>query len=292
MVITNRHNLPTAIVTAMEKIEAKYDAGDSDRTVSSLHEPPRSVLLKQQFRGELSADVSERIASLLGSAFHHVMEQAAPSGAVVEERFSTDVLGWKISGAVDIYHEATAHIQDYKVLSVWAVTIGDAVTEYTKKLNTYAYILRANGRPVKRLSILVLFRDWQAREARRSPDYPQQQIIEYDLDVWPEAEAELYVKALTDRHQTAQVAFDRDGELPECTDDEKWAKPTTYAAMKPGAKRASKVFEDHNEATAYAGSQMVVETRHGEYTKCMHFCNVRSVCSVGKSLELAAEAAF
>lgn len=290
MNITNHHNLPEAIVRAMQS--DSYDAGKSDATVSSLHEPPRVVILRQKHKGELTYDVSERIASLLGTAFHKVMETSAVAGEIVEKRYYTGALGWTVSGQVDKY--SGSHIVDWKVLSVWAVTVGDAIKEYTKKLNTYAWILRQNGLEVKKLSIVVLFRDWQAREARSNPDYPQAQVVEYDLEVWEPHHAEGYVLGLVERHQGAQVSFDGYGDLPTCTEEEKWSKPTRYAVMKGDNKRATKVCDTYSEALqASAGiPKSRVETRAGEDTRCMHFCPVRTVCEHGKSLQIAAEEAF
>lgn len=293
MNLTNRHSLPESIVLALEKAESAYSAGASDATVSSLHEPPRMVLLKKQ--GELTSDVSERLASLLGTAFHHVMELAAVEGDVVEERYFTEVLGWTISGQIDAYTPADAHLKDYKVISVWAVTVGSAVEEYTKKLNTYAYILRQNGLKVDKLSIIVFFRDWKAREARRDQNYPQQQVIEYDLDVWPAEKAREHVFTRVEIHQAAVAAYDMDKALPECTPEDKWAKSEKWAVYKGANKRATKLCDSKVEARAYVGSTtqgMRIEKRPGEATRCMHWCPVRTVCSVGKELEMAAEAAF
>lgn len=293
--LTNRHGLPEVIVRALQKADAEYDGHGSDATVSSLHEPPRVRLLKQKFKGEISADVSERINSLLGTAFHHVAEMAAAgmNSASVEKRVHADVLGWDVSGKYDYFDETEKHLRDWKVLSVWSITLGNAIEEYTKKLNTYAYLMRQNGIEVKKVSIVVLFRDWQAREARRNADYPQQQCIEYELKLWPEVDAWAYVETLVAIHQMAQQGYDADGILPNCTDEEKWAKPTTYAVMKKGNKRASKVCEHYGDAIEAANAVgAAVETRLGELTRCMHFCPCRSVCSVGISLEMAAEAAF
>lgn len=295
MALTNRHGLPLSLVKAMEKSDAQYDAGDSDRTVSSLHEPPRVVLLKQKHKGEISADVSERITALLGTAFHKVMEDAAVDGDIVEKRFSTNVLGWKISGAVDKYTESTAHIADFKVISVWSIVVGDALAEYTKKLNTYAYLLRSNGKPVERLSIVVLYRDWSARDARKDRDYPQQQVQEIDLEVWPHDEAEAYVRAKTDIHQQAQILFDQHDELVECSLEDRWAKPEKWAVYSGNNTKATKLFDVEAEAKAFISQTtkpMRLEHRPGEQTRCMFFCPVRSVCPVGKSLEMQAEYSF
>lgn len=288
--LTNRHSLPSALARAIEIFESEYDGNNSDRTVSSLHEPPRVVLLRQKHKGDISADVSERLLNLLGSAFHKIAEIAAGDNVIVEKRYFVDVLGWNISGKIDQYIPGEKKINDFKVQSVWAVTVGNALEEHTKKLNTYAYILRENDLAVEKLSATVFFRDWSAREARHNADYPQQQCIEYELEVWPAAKAEAYVMEKVAYHQNAQIAFDRDGVLPTCTPEEQWAKPSKRALMKAGAKRASKLFDAGEPFEVPKGYH--VEERPGELSKCMFYCSVRSHCEVGKALEMAAEQAY
>ena len=285
--ITNHNNLPEALVRALSKGDT-YDPGHSDATVSSLHNPPRVNLLKAENKGELTEDVSEMINRALGTAFHKLMEESAVAGDTVEHRFYANVRGWIIGGQVDLFNEQTGHLVDWKVLSVWSVVVGDAVADYTNKMNTYAEILRFNGHEVNRLSIVVLFRDWNAREARSNPDYPQAQVVEYDLPLWEPARAKQYIYDLVARHQDARQMLDTEGVLVECSDEDKWAKPTTYAVKKDGNIRALRVFKTADEAIALAsekGKGHTVETRPGEYTRCMHYCPVREVCPIGRDLQ-------
>ena len=43
-------------------------------------------------------------------------------------------------------------------------------------------------------------------------------------------------------------ALETDGDLPECTPEQMWEKPTTYAVKKVGNKRATNVFNTKEEA--------------------------------------------
>lgn len=293
MVITNRHNLPSVLIRALEK--NVYSSGGSDLTVSSMHEPPRVRLLKEAHRGEMSSDVSEQINALLGTAFHHIAELAAGPDDIVEKRYHTTISDWDISGQVDHYSRADAKIMDWKVLSVWGVTVGNAIEEYTKKLNVYSYILRVNKEPVEKLSIVVLFRDWSAREARHNKDYPQAQCIEYELNVWSITEQVKYIRGLVEKHQSAQIDWDKDRVLPNCSPEDRWAKPEKWAVYKGTNVRATKLFDREDEARAFISSTtqgMRLEHRPGEQTRCMYFCPAKAFCDVGKSLEMAAEQAY
>jgi hypothetical protein len=40
-------------------------------------------------------------------------------------------------------------------------------------------------------------------------------------------------------------------EVPPCTPEERWGRPTRFAVMKQGQKRAVRVFDTREEAEAY-----------------------------------------
>ena len=72
------------------------------------------------------------------------------------------------------------------------------------------------------------------------------------------------------------------GSLPPCTPDQMWEKPTSYAIMKEGNKRATSVHTSVLEAqealTTVKGKAEIV-TRPGERTRCETFCQVNSFCN-------------
>ncbi|KKK98440.1 hypothetical protein LCGC14_2642760 [marine sediment metagenome] len=78
----------------------------------------------------------------------------------------------------------------------------------------------------------------------------------------------------------------RSGTYPECTAEERWARPDSWAVMKAGAKKAYRVFEEPALAEAMANSMAGYEVvfRPGEQVRCARYCPVMQFCSQAKDL--------
>ena len=74
MKITNNHNLPQSVVSAVSN--DPYDRGGSDYTCTELISPVRQVMLRHRHGDEITEDASDRVWSLLGQAVHHILERA------------------------------------------------------------------------------------------------------------------------------------------------------------------------------------------------------------------------
>lgn len=278
MKITNFAGLPQAIVDAVSN--DGYTRGDADISVTALISPPRKVALEALHGGEITEEAADRIWSLMGQSIHTILERANRKG-IAERRLSITVEGWKISGGMDLYEEDGVLV-DYKVTSAWSVKDG-VKPEWTAQLNCYAEILRENGHPVKGLKIVAILRDWSKMEARRDPGYPQSQVATFQVQLWDSDKTKAFIRNRVILHQLART------ELPLCTFEERWAKPDTFAVMKKGAKRATKVYDNEKEAEAHAkqDSALFVETRQGENVRCKNYCSVAKFCRQFQVLESA-----
>jgi len=68
-------------------------------------------------------------------------------------------------------------------------------------------------------------------------------------------------------------------ELPLCSDEEQWAKPTVYAVMKEGRKSALKLCSSEEEARTLLDEKgTYLQVRPGEKTRCESYCQVRDFC--------------
>jgi hypothetical protein len=75
--------------------------------------------------------------------------------------------------------------------------------------------------------------------------------------------------------------METESDLPECSPQEMWEKPTVWALKRAGKLRASSLHyteEDANEALAKAGKEFEIEVRPGERTRCATFCPVNAYC--------------
>lgn len=282
MKLTNRLNLPGPLVEAVRN--DGYTKGDADISVTELLSPPRQAALKRTHADRISEDASERIWSLVGQVVHGILERSNVDG-VAERRLSVEVEGWTVSGGMDLYNQGGI-LSDYKFVTVYKFKGQVAPREYEEQLNLYAEILRRNQHPVTALQIVGILRDWSKLEAARDPEYPQTQVIVVPVPMWEPARAQKFLRERVILHKQARV------QLPLCTAEDRWAKPDTFAVKKPGAKRASAVYEDECEAINHAKqtSGLFIEKRRGEQTRCRFYCVVSRFCEQFKALDQAERA--
>lgn len=270
MKVTNTTGLPQAIVDAVKN--DSYSRGSADISVTELIGPPRKAALEHKHWDEMTEDASSRIWALMGQSIHTILERANRAG-IAERRLSIDVEGWVLSGGMDLYDE-DGILVDYKTCSAWSCK-GGVKDEWEKQLNVYAEILRRYDYPVTGLKIVAILRDWSKLEAARDAEYPQSQVVSFQVELWQGERAKNYVRERVILHKQARVS------LPQCSDAERWAKPDTWAVMKHGAARAVRVFESRTEAETYAerNKDYVVVARQGESTRCRFYCSVAQFCS-------------
>lgn len=315
--ITNTYDLPAPLVAAIRNDE--YSRGDCDLSVTELIGPARIRQLKRKYDKLITEDASDRLWSLIGKIGHKILEHGAggsspklehartilsralvlaeqdgpmremlneaydaldsaiperADGDLVEHRFFMERGGYRISGQVD-YLPAGREICDYKFTSYHTAKSGPK-PEWVQQLNVYRLLAHVNDVPVDRLRIVAIYRDWSKMAASRSrEDYPQAQVGVFTLPLWSHEKAEQFVTARVHAHQQAET------QLPECTDEERWAKPPRFALMQKGKKRAIKLYDTLEEAERAVSveNKQYVEDRPGEWTRCEHYCVCAPHCS-------------
>ena len=119
------------------------------------------------------------------------------------------------------------------------------------------------------------------RGVQNSSDYPKAPVQIVDIPVWKDEDVEAYIKERVKLHKKSKLLSDIGDELPLCTDEERWKKPTKYAVMKKGAKRAVKLFDDLDTANTVCAENnkegsFYVEKRVGEAIRCTgNYCGSR-----------------
>jgi len=280
MNLTNKHGLPQTFVNVIQR--PSYSRGSSEISVTEILSPPQLVLLRRRHADDIEVDAADQVWSLFGSAVHNILQHGKDDNHVVEERLFTTFEGWRISGQVDLQEyqaDGSVIISDYKVTSAW--TVQQEKTEWVDQLNMYAWLVeRVKGHPVTALKIIGIVRDWSRREAANKEVYPQAPIVTLDIPIWDFQTREEFVRTRLSLHNEANFSA-VSGEMPACTPEEMWEKPTTYAVMKEGGKRAKKVFMVQQEAEAFMADQKgthFMETREGGRTRCDSFCQVAPFC--------------
>lgn len=265
MNLTNVLGLPDAFVAAVRN--DPYTGG-GDISVTKLIDAPQRRVLYKQYKDFVVEDVSERVWSLLGQAVHTVLERAETS-ALVEKRLFTEVNGWKLSGQFDRLHVHDKCLQDWKVTTTYK-SKGDPSWE--RQLNILRLLAEDNGFNVERLQVVAIYRDWSRAKAKANQEYPQNNVQVIDIPVWSLEEARRYVEERIELHQRAEA-----GDIPLCSDEERWYAGSTYALMKNGGKRAIRVVEDRSQL-GEPDDGYHIEERKGGYRRCEEFCEVSPFC--------------
>jgi len=230
--------------------------------VTSLIAPPRIGALLTVHGDDIEEDASDRIFSLFGQAIHKVLERAE-STAIAEQRLYMQVPGplgtWTVSGAMDRIEaqpldDGSVVIQDYKTASVNEMIYG-VKPEREMQLNVYKVLAELNGYRVSGLEAIFILRDWSKVKAATAanvprfgdapPAYPQEHVQRVALKMWEPEQAYAFIAERVAMHQQAREAYpyvtSDQAALPECSDEDRWAREPQFVAVKPGAARASKV---------------------------------------------------
>jgi hypothetical protein len=278
MKLTNNLGLPDTFVNAISR--PSYTKGDAQISATEILNSPRIVQLKRQHWAVLEEDAADMVWSLFGSAVHEVLQHGKDDHHIVEERIHTEYLGWKISGAIDlqeVYDDGIV-ISDYKVTSAWAVM--NEKSDWHYQLNLYGWLVeRVKKQKVKALQIVAIIRDWSRRDAATRDGYPKAPVTVIDIPLWSYADRDIYVANRLTLHNDAFFAMHTGQGMPLCSAEEMWEKPTMYAVMKEGGKRAKSVHTNKAEAeVAMPSTGYFIEVRDGDRTRCSGFCQVSAHC--------------
>jgi hypothetical protein len=275
MQVTNIHNLPDPLVRALSHDSYKSVGRIS---VTGLLKPPRIRALEIRHDEEITEDVSERIYRALGTSLHKLMESNASPDSLTEERLKVEVLGWKLSGMPDLL-DNDGTLWDFKLTSIWSFILGGRV-EWGQQLQIYGWLYRKHGFTVKKMKNLLVFRDYSQAEKLRMKDYPAAEAEVLEYEPLPHLEVEGFVEERMKLHQAADSMSD--DKLPICSPEERWEKPTTWAVMKPGNKKATRVLDTESEAKEYVKANnplwQIVE-RAGQCIRCERYCKVNKWCN-------------
>ena len=293
MKYTNKHDIPKEIIRAIENDQ--YTRGNSDISVTGLLQPPRIRLLEREHHDDIVLDYSDETWKILGQAVHAILERANENydDTITEQRLFADIEGWTVSGQTDSLAVHDKVLKDYKVTSVWTVVnaLKEGKSDWEKQLNCYAYLYKHNtGETINQLNIIAIARDWNRRDSRaRGGDYPQSNIITLDIPLWSEQEQLQFFKDRVSFHRSSEFKHSMDGELPLCSDEDRWKREDTFRVVKKGRKRAIRVLPSLKEAEEFLGSNedgLSIEISKGESIRCGAYCNVAQFCNQYKE-ELA-----
>ena len=295
MQYVNKYNLPQYLVDWLTRDDYDHNSDPLTLSATTLMKPVRAYWLTRRHGDNLTVDVSELIASRLGNAIHDSIEQVETPNVSKEQRLSRKLemggISYTISGKYDImvYDESTKKwtIRDIKTTSVWAWIYGGKDEDYRKQLSIYRWLAVATGVELEPVACIdFIFTDWQSQKAKTEDNYPQQRIkAGYKIELLSLEETERYIRERLENFFTFKELPDT--QLPLCTKEELWATEDTFAVMKAGAQRATKVCETREEAEIYIRDKQIktafVEFRQGKAKRCK-YCSAAPFCDQFKRL--------
>ena len=281
MKLTNKHNLPGPI---FRKIASTMRPNPPRYGLTTLLRPARMVALEIKHWDDIETDAMDHVFRLDGTVMHAMLDMEDPDTILREHLIEHEVNGVTVRTAIDRFWKDGPRnvLTEFKNTSIWSVIYGK--DEWVQQLNLQAAMLNFIGRRADRLEVVAKLRDWSAREAKYDSQKPQHPIVQIDVPLWTPATAEEFLRARVEAHKEA-----RNGHLGECSDVERWAKPPTWAVMKPGRKTALRVLDSNEEADVWgqtnASGQFTIEHRPGANTRCESYCPVSAFCDQFKALK-------
>jgi hypothetical protein len=276
MRLTNRLGLPQSIVNAVTN--DPYP-NHGTLSVTTLIASPQMIRLARSHDGEREEDVADRLWALYGQLGHAVAERAADEGDIVERRIYATVNGVRVSGQLDVLGR-DGGLRDFKFSSVYAIKDREVKPEWQAQLNLLRLlcVIGENTQDfpeVKQLQIVAMARDWRPTEALRDKSYPDRAAV-LNVPMWTIEETEAYLVERIRLHQMETP--------PPCTDEERWKRPTKWALMQKGRKRAIKLFDARPFQITLTQGQYW-EPRIGGYARCENYCPAANVCPQWKAHE-------
>ena len=176
-------------------------------------------------------------------------------------------------------------LSDYKVTTAYVLQMDETIKpEWECQLNLLAYLIKTNKptAKIKGLQTVAIVRDWQRTQARMDPLYPQAPVVVLKVPLWSLKRQEAYLRERVRLHREAEMLHAIDMPLPECSDEERWVRDTTWAVTKGEGKKASRVYDTEAEAEADLSQRKpgyIVIHRPGKAVRCDgNFCGVAEWC--------------
>lgn len=217
MKITNKYNLPHAVVRAAEN--DVYSKDGADFTSSQLSNPPRAEALKALNPISLEIDASSRCAAMLGTAIHGVLERGArPDVDIIEKRYFAEFLGYKLGGKIDLYQTDDKTLYEYKSCLAGAFSKkngGGKKFDWIAQASVNKLLMEMNGVVVKRVVVVGWLVDWRGWNLS-DPNYPRCSVPMAEIETWGREKTIAYIEERIKLHAAALK------ELPFCTSKEVW----------------------------------------------------------------------
>lgn len=292
MKLTNNSNLPEALLKAIEN--DPYDAGDSDYTATSLIRPVQMGALEDRYAEQITEDVEDGLYRLYGQVAHTILERANLTD-LAERRFfglfTVNGKDFKVSAQLDTLSVTNGTLSDFKFTTAWGFKKSSPPKfDWMAQLNIQLELMRRNGFDASKLQIIGLIRDWQIRDSKTNPDYPQAPVATHDIPIWSREQTVAFIEMRIAEHEKARLTPDQ--MLPECSFEERFAGKESWAVVRAGKGGKTRAInggvqfsEELAQSICSSNPGTHVEHRREDPTKrCLFYCNVSQFCKQFQAL--------
>ena len=312
MKLTNKHDisLPMAVMLAYDEYDNGSKGDPFTISVTSLIKPVKQTILGARVpNGVGQSDVSDLIASSLGTAVHNHLEKAwksdklpsilsylgypkklvekvivnpegeLPKGAkpiYTEYRTKAKIGKYTISGEFDFC--ISGQVRDLKNTSVWKYMNSDG-EDYILQMSMYRWLNQ--DKIIKDTGVIdFILSDWSAANLRMQSNYPPVKVISKEYPLMPIMDTQAYIErklGLLDKYWDSP-----EEDLPVCTDKDLWVGKSQWKYYKnpKNTSRSTKNFDNPTEAyrrLAQEGSMGIVVEVKGTVKACK-YCPALPIC--------------
>lgn len=308
MKLTNQSNIPLPLAVFLATDD--YDYVPNTISATSLLKPIRQLVLTQRLQAEDNLiDIADLVSSRMGSAIHTAIEQAwkNPTKALKalgypekvidkikvnpsdneldkgiiavyqEQRSYKELMGFTVSGKYDFVAEGI--VQDFKSTSVYTYLNQTNTEKYQLQGSIYRW-LNPDKITKDYMYIHFIFTDWNKVESLKNKSYPSNRVQTQKINLLSLDETEQFIKSKLTLLKRYKETTEQ--EIPLCSDDDLWRKPTVYKYFKnPDSTRSTKNFDSLSEATKYMveqGSVGVIKEVKGTVSACK-YCPAFALCT-------------
>ena len=301
---TNQYNIPLPLAVFLATDHYDYTSGTISAT--SLLKPTRQLILASRLSSkDRVIDLADMVSSRMGSAIHTAIEQAwlNPSKALkalgydddlikrikinpthinkddipvyMERRTSKQINGFTITGKFDFVSQGKVH--DFKSTSVYSYLNQSNANKYVLQGSIYRW-LNPDIITNDCMYIHYIFTDWQRSKALSDSSYPQARVLTQPYTLLSIEDIEKYI--IDKLNQYKEYMNKSDEEIPYCTAEDLWRKPTVWKYYKnPNSLKATKNFDNPSQAFALQqtnGCGVVKEVK-GQVSACK-YCPAFALC--------------
>lgn len=217
MKIVNKSNIPEAVFNFLKNDLYDGEKNGNSFSATELLKPVQEIILTRRHWGEIEVDASDRLWSLFGQGIHAVLEKE--EGAEPIERLYAEIGGKTISGKFDRIKNGILY--DFKVTSAFTLMYDSRREEWRDQLSIYRWLYwKKYGKELDKVGrIVAILRDWSAKDLKEGSKYPASPIMEVSIPLRSLEDTE---KMLESKLKAIEDAWNANGNMPKCSDEERW----------------------------------------------------------------------